>query len=181
MRRVTRIRTGDAGGGGMTDLERLLAIEEIRRLKARRVRCMDEKDWPGYAACHTKDAISYTFGDNDTFKDSDSGVIEGPVRGGEAIAAALAGYLDGKNKRTTVHHIHAPEIELTSDTTAKGIWPMEDMLWWEEDGQPHWMHGYGHYHETYEKVGGEWLIASRSLTRIRIDTGLGPGPGTPRG
>ena len=28
----------------------------------------------------------------------------------------------------TVHHGHMPEIELTSPTTARGIWAMEDML-----------------------------------------------------
>jgi hypothetical protein len=31
------------------------------------------------------------------------------------------------------------------------------------------MHGYGHYHETYEKVDGRWLIASTTLTRLRTD------------
>jgi len=60
----------------MDEAERLWAIQEIRRLKARRVRCMDEKDWPGYAACHTPDAVSYTFGDNDTFADSATGVVQ---------------------------------------------------------------------------------------------------------
>jgi hypothetical protein len=158
----------------MTDLEKLLAIEAIKTLKARRVRCMDEKDWPGYAACHTKDAVSYTFQDNDTF--NDSGIVQGPVVGGEAIAQALAGYLDGKNKRTTVHQIHIPEIEITSATTAEAIWPMEDVLWWEVDGVSHWLHGYGHYRETYAKVDGEWLIATRRLSRIRTDTGTGPKP-----
>ena len=157
----------------MDEAERLWAIQEIRRLKARRVRCMDEKDWPGYAACHTPDAVSYTFGDNDTFADSATGVVQGPVRGAQAIADLLQAYLDGENKRTTVHHIHAPEIELTSETTATGVWPMEDMLWWEEGGERRWMHGYGWYHETYERLDGAWLIASRSLKRIRIDTGVG--------
>ena len=28
------------------------------------------------------------------------------------------------------HHGHMPEIELTSPTTAKGIWAMEDRVWW---------------------------------------------------
>ena len=46
---------------------------------------------------------------------------------------------------------------------------MEDMLWWEHGGLEYWLHGYGHYHETYEKLDGRWLIASRRLTRIRVD------------
>jgi hypothetical protein len=145
----------------MGDLEKLLAIEEIRKLKARRVRCMDEKDWAGYAACHTPNAVSYTFQSENTGADA-------PIVGNHAIAERLKAQLTG---RTTVHHIHAPEIELTSETTARAIWPMEDMLWWEEDGRQVWLHGYGHYRETYEKVGGEWLIASRALSRIRVDRG----------
>jgi hypothetical protein len=145
----------------MDAVERLMALEEIRKLKARRVRCMDEKDWDGYAACHTDDAISYTF-------QTEVGA-PGAVVGGRAIADMLKQTV---GHRTTVHHIHAPEIELTSDTTATGIWPMEDMLWWNENGQDVWLHGYGHYRETYEKVGGQWLIKSRALTRIRVDQGV---------
>ena len=32
------------------------------------------------------------------------------------------------------------------------------------------MHGYGHYHETYEKLDGRWLIKTIALTRLRVDT-----------
>ena len=34
------------------------------------------------------------------------------------------------------------------------------------------MHGYGHYHETYEKVDGEWRIKTIALTRLRVDTDM---------
>jgi hypothetical protein len=149
----------------MEPLEKLLALAEIRQLKARRVRCMDEKDWAGYAACHTPDAVSYTF--------QDLGHEDRPIIGPEAIAESLRKVLAGKYPRTTTHQIHEPEIEFTSDTTAKSIWPMEDMLWWEEDGVKKWTHGYGHYRQTYEKVDGRWLIKSRALTRIRVDHGEG--------
>ncbi|HEY3695854.1 nuclear transport factor 2 family protein [Phenylobacterium sp.] len=149
----------------MDGLEKLKAIAAIRRLKARRVRCMDEKDWPGYAACHTPDAVSYTF--------QSQGWADKPITGARAIADSLKAILDGEIKKTTAHQIHEPEIDITSPTTARSIWPMEDMLWWEEDGVKKWRHGYGHYRQTYEKVGGEWLIKSRALTRIRVDDGAG--------
>jgi hypothetical protein len=29
------------------------------------------------------------------------------------------------------------------------------------------MHGYGHCHETYRRVGGEWLIAALELARLK--------------
>ena len=66
----------------------------------------------------------------------------------------------------TVHHGHMPEIEVTSPTTATGIWALEDLLRWPDGNE---LRGYGHYHETYEKVDGEWRIASSKLTRLRMD------------
>lgn len=31
------------------------------------------------------------------------------------------------------------------------------------------MVGYGHYHETYENIDGQWFIKSSKLTRLRED------------
>ena len=70
---------------------------------------------------------------------------------------------------TTVHHGHMPEITLTSDTTATGIWAMEDKLWWPEGSPITHLHGYGHYHETYEKGPDGWRIKTLKLTRLRVD------------
>jgi hypothetical protein len=139
----------------MNDVEKLLALNEIHQIKARRARCVDQKDWAGYAACHTPDCVSHA--------------LSPPTVGADAMAQQLKAQIEHK---TTVHHVHSPEIEFTSDTTANGIWAMEDMLWWEENGQQHWTHGYGHYHETYEKRDGRWLISSRRLKRIRVDNGV---------
>ena len=60
-----------------------------------------------------------------------------------------------------MHHGHMPEIELTSPTTATGIWAMEDMLRYPDGSE---MHGYGHYHETYEFAGDTWRIKTLTLT-----------------
>ena len=87
----------------MDSLERLLAIEEIRQLKARRCRCVDEKDWEGYAACHTPGCVSYA--------------LAKPTVGAKTMAEQIKSQIE---HRTTVHHVHSPEIELTSETTANG-------------------------------------------------------------
>lgn len=47
----------------MTDIERLIAIEDIRTLFARRLRYMDQRQWHLYTALHTEDAVSETYGD----------------------------------------------------------------------------------------------------------------------
>ena len=66
----------------------------------------------------------------------------------------------------TVHHGHMPEIELTSPTTATGIWALQDVILWPDGGR---MHGYGHYHETYERIDGQWRIRSSTLTRLHME------------
>ena len=45
----------------MTESEQLLAVEEIKQLKARYFRCMDTKDWAGFEAVFAPDAtVDYT-------------------------------------------------------------------------------------------------------------------------
>ena len=73
----------------------------------------------------------------------------------------------------TVHQRHTPEIQLTSPTTAKGIWAMEDMLRFPDGSE---LHGYGHYHETYVAQDGAWRISLSTLTRLRMDFSAPPAP-----
>ncbi len=152
----------------MDATEKLVAIEEIKALFARRVRAMDQKDWALYDTCHAPHAVLKSFSGAQTGLAAladDGGVPT--ATGKAAILAAIRALLDGETKVTTVHHAHTPEITLTSDTTATGIWAMEDLLWWCDDGVEQRFQGWGHYYETYEKIDGAWLIASRTLTRLR--------------
>jgi SnoaL-like domain len=72
----------------------------------------------------------------------------------------------GRPTQATAHQVHAPEIELTSATTARGVWALQDVV---RFGPGVTLVGYGHYHETYENVAGQWLIKSSTLTRLRED------------
>jgi len=146
----------------MDSTQRLDAIEEIKQLKARYFRCMDTKDWDGLAEVFAPDAVM------DMSSEMRDGTTEGEgiTRGNRAIAAFVKGAVDPV---TTVHHGHMPEIEILSATEARGIWAMEDKLRWPEGSPIRTMHGYGHYHETYEKVDGAWRIKSTRLTRLRVD------------
>ncbi len=71
--------------------------------------------------------------------------------------------------RCTVHHGHMPEVEVTSPTTARAIFAMEDLIWWPEGSRRRTLHGWGHYQETFEKIDGKWLIKTLKLTRLRVD------------
>ncbi len=144
----------------MNDIEKLLAIEDIKRLKARYFRCVDSKDWEGFKAVFASDALF------DISQDVPGCILVGT----EAIVAAVSVPLTGC---VSVHHGHCPEIEITSATTASGIWAMEDMLRWSEDSTSpiRSLHGYGHYIERYEKIGGGWRIKSMKLQRLRVELG----------
>lgn len=141
----------------MTDLERLVAIEEIKTLFARRIRYMDTRQWHLYAALHTPDATTETY------------TRGAPIVGAQAIADAIERYMTGPAPIISVHHAHTPEIAFTCDDDATGIWPMEDHLWWGEPPHEQWLHGYGHYHERYRRLGGSWRIQWRKLSRLRVD------------
>jgi len=127
-------------------------IEAIKQLKGRYCRAIDTKDWDG---------MRRVFSDDVEMDTSSSG--GGLVTGADEFMAVLQEMLD---QVVTVHHAHTPEIDLTSPTTATGVWAMEDMLWWPDGSE---LHGYGHYHETYEKVDGQWQIKRCVLTRLRTD------------
>jgi uncharacterized protein (TIGR02246 family) len=127
-------------------------VEAIKQLKARYCRTMDTKDWAGMRQVFADDVVMDT---------SDAG---GDVRSGaDDFIVFLQDMIGGA---ITVHQCHTPEIELTSPTTASGIWAMEDMLRFPDGTE---LHGYGHYHETYEKRDRTWLITTSKLTRLRVD------------
>ncbi|MCR5976663.1 nuclear transport factor 2 family protein [Gordonia jinghuaiqii] len=149
--------------------ETVLAIDEIKRLFAARLRYMDTKQWHLYAGLHTDDVVSETWGGLPDDKQPRTDDTANRVVGNTKLADTIRALLDGPVSVTTAHHGHSPEIELTSDTTARGIWAMEDNLWWSDGDQEYHLRGFGHYHEEYRKVNGRWLISYRKLTRLRVD------------
>lgn len=148
----------------LNDLQRLVELEAIRHLKARRIRALDTKDWATYEALHAPDHYSHNDG-------------EQRWDGAKANTARVAAQLDDCE---TVHHAHTPEIILTSPTSATGIWAMEDHIYWKQDAEDHWLHGFGFYHETYEKRDGQWLFTSRQLRRTKVMTSPGALTGAAR-
>jgi hypothetical protein len=153
-------------GEKMDQLERLTAIEDIKQMKARYFRCVDSKDWHDFADLFTPNAEFHS-----TWAPTAEGGI---IRGNQEIAKVIGGQMDDL---VSVHHGFMPEIEVTSATTANGIWAMEDILKRpggegvrRSGGSGTWsMHGFGHYHETYEKIDGQWRIASLKVNRIRLE------------
>jgi hypothetical protein len=153
----------------MTDLERLLAVEEIKKLKARYFRGVDGKNWDLFASVFAEDAACDYRGaatDPATVTNAVPESTGDTLNGIKRIVAVVMKVTTGV---ISIHQGFMPEIDITSDRTAKGIWVVQDRLKFPPGGPIAEMVGYGHYHETYECVGNEWKIKTLKVTRIRVD------------
>jgi 3-phenylpropionate/cinnamic acid dioxygenase small subunit len=136
-----------------TALQVLRDVEEIKQLKARYFRLLDLKRW---------DEWGELFAENATLS-----AARGDLVGRSNIVDGVSGALDGAR---TVHQGHMPEIEVTSSTTARGIWSLHDYVDRRSgDGVGEYFVGYGRYSEDYVKEGKPWRIAALRLTRLRVD------------
>ena len=139
-----------------TALHRLVAIEEIKQLKARYFRSMDTRQWDDFGQVFARNAV-LEVPEADTTQ-----------TGRDAIVAFVSGALIGAR---TAHHGHMPEIEITGADTARGTWAMFDYVEWpaSESGGRVGIQGFGHYIEEYAREDGQWRISRTRLTRLRVD------------
>jgi hypothetical protein len=132
------------------DAQDLVEIEAIKRLKARYFRLLDTKQWDAWRELFSADFRAEIHGPHPVIQ------FDGP----EEMVAANRKLL---SDAPTVHHGHTPEIELTGADSARGVWAMMDIV---KLGAG--FTGYGHYHEEYRRIDGEWRITSLRLTRTHI-------------
>lgn len=150
----------------MQDVETLLAIEAIKRLKAAYFRCMDEREWDELATLFTDDAIFDVRGALEMPR-PDEEYDEAPITG----AGAIVDYVrSGLTPLISVHYGHMAEIDILDPAAARGIWPMHDMLIAPPGAPFRVFRGWGHYRETYRKTGGRWQIATLRLRRLYVET-----------
>jgi hypothetical protein len=143
---------------------RLEDIEEIRQLKARYFRFLDTKQWIEMRGILTDDFRMQV--------EPDVGAELVTLDGADNFVAHLEEVLGDV---VSTHHGHTSEIEVTSETTATGIWAMFDDLYFPNgfprgDSTPMRMRGSGHYHERYLRgEDGRWRIDGYVLTRLRVE------------
>ncbi|MFI9271230.1 nuclear transport factor 2 family protein [Kitasatospora sp. NPDC052896] len=139
----------------------LADIDRIRDLKARYCRYADTKQWDAVAALFTHDAVM-------RFHRVDGSLAN------EVPAAEFARTIGARvGAGQPVHHLFSHEITFTSESTATGVWAMEDLVLHDRAAHPEApfsrLHGFGHYHDDYRKVDGSWRIAGSRLTRLRLE------------
>lgn len=141
-------------------LHRLAAIEDIKQLKARYCRFVDQKQWQRLAALFAPGTRFDGFGSAPTGADA-------------------AKFIEGISKRLTgvvsIHHFHTPEITLTGPDTARGLWQMMDYLHFPPESRPReapdspGFTAWGYYEEEYVRHDGAWKFSFLRLARQRVD------------
>jgi len=132
------------------EIQVLKDIEAIKQLKGKYFRCLDSKLWEELAECFTEDATTSYSGGKYSFK------------GREAIIKFLKEGLGVGS--VSMHQGHHPEIEITGETTAKGIWSFEDYLIIKKVNRG--LRGVAFYHDEYAKVNGQWKIKHTGYRRV---------------
>jgi hypothetical protein len=140
---------GNSRPKDMSDIEWLVALEEIKQLKARRDRYADAHDWDAYEALHAPDHVSH----NDGYE---------PWTSSKEMIDNVSRIMDDM---VTVHHSYDPDIMFDSPTRARGIWAMTGGIVSQHDDHDVWSIGYGYYFESYEKRDGRWMFTSRRFHR----------------
>ncbi|MCX7863774.1 MAG: nuclear transport factor 2 family protein [Novosphingobium sp.] len=143
----------------MDDLERLLAIEAIELVKAKYFLGLDRRDWDLWRReVWTEDA---------RLEVPEVNAVYQPL---EAIIAAVA---RDTADQISVHHGHMPIFDFVSAAEAHVIWAMEDRLYRTPEFPLHdgsgYLHGFGHYHETYVKTERGWRLHASRLARLRVE------------
>ena len=126
-------------------IQRLEAIEEIKAMKAHYLHSLDKRN--------IEEAIS-TFSDTATADFGHTGAAKSAVvYHGKAEIMNLFKNM-GERATTMAHLPHSSEIEVTGDTTAKGVWGLQVMIHQLPADVGMWMVGY--YHDEYVKEKGKW-------------------------
>ena len=140
----------------ITDLEhRIRALEDleaIKRLKYRYFRCLDLKLWDEMRTCFTADATV------------DYGGGKYRFAGVDAILGFLRESLGHETGALGYHHGHHPEIELSGEASARGVWALDNYLF--NAGRDRGVRIAAYYRDEYVRGDDGWRIRHTGYTLV---------------
>lgn len=139
----------------MTELEKLLAIEEIKQLRYRWSRYIDEGSWAAIATLLAPDAVLDLTATGRRAPGAEQATLA-PVEGAETICRWLEDGLGGMPAQ--LHIVTMPEITFQSDSEAEGIWRQQSFIPGAQGQGGRCGLGFGTIRDTYTKANGRWLM-----------------------
>ncbi len=133
-------------------LQQLSDIEEIRMLKHRYFRGIDTANAELLATLFTDDIVV----------DYRGGEYRVSLQGKDTMLEFLANSFN--SQVAAMHHGHMPEITITGEDTADGIWYLEDIFI--NLASRHHTIGSAIYKDQYRRVGGKWKIERTEYDRV---------------
>ena len=152
----------------MDDLQRLVAIEDIRRTKTRYWNGMDMRDPVLLRSAFAEGAVVLDYRgtpdaaiDGNYFTDADACVAW--------LSKVLTHY-------TSSHQGHSVEVDFVSDREAKAVWSFSDHFWFKSDDETQMVpsllqryQSWGHYFDTYRLGDDGWRIAATAFRPLHIE------------
>lgn len=133
-------------------LQQLSDLEDIRTLKHRYYRGIDTADMSLLADLFTDDLyVDYRGGGYRVTLTGKDNMLEFVANSFHSGAVAM-------------HHGHMPDITLTGEDTAKGIWYLED-IFIDVESKSHTI-GTAIYKDEYRREGGVWKISRTEYDRV---------------
>lgn len=144
----------------MNDLERLIALEDIRLLRAKYCHFIDSHQWARFPEIMDADAVL----DMSHPTQKLNGRTLDPIVGRNKIM----GFMDAVFTDLTqlLHIVTMPQIEFPQPDLATGIWRQETYVNERRPEAAGTGIAYGTVHDTYVKTEGRWWIKS---VRVELD------------
>lgn len=144
----------------MTDLERLVALEDIKLLRAKYCYFIDNHLWSRFSEIMTEDAVLDM---SDPTEKLNNRTLE-PIVGRDRIIGLMDAVFT--DLRQLLHIVTMPQIEFERPDFATGIWRQETFVNELRPDAPGTGIAYGTVFDSYEKKDGSWWIKS---VRVQLD------------
>lgn len=133
-------------------LQQLSDLEDIKILKHRYFRAIDTNDVTLLASVLAEDVVV----------DYRGGTYRVELRGRDDMVTFVSSAIN--SGMLAMHHGHMPEITLTGDDNASGIWYLQDIVI-SVERQDH-TEGSAIYRDEYRRIDGRWQIVRTEYDRV---------------